>query len=47
LIDDKKLLFFITDDKDVHPNYDVAIWIETSYFAEFIKGFFEMVWKRK
>jgi len=37
LIDDTKLLFFITDDKNVHPNYDVAVWIETSFFAESIK----------
>jgi len=46
LIDDDKLLFFITDDKDVHPSYDVAVWIETSFFAESIKGFFEAAWKR-
>ena len=47
LVDDSKLLFFITNDKDVHPTYDVAIWIETSFFAESIKGFFEMAWKKK
>lgn len=47
LIDDSKLLFFITNDKDVHPTYDVAIWIETSFFAESIKGFFELMWKKK
>ena len=47
LIDDTRLLFFITDDKNVHPNYDVAVWIETSFFAESIKGFFEAAWKRK
>jgi sugar-specific transcriptional regulator TrmB len=47
LVDNDKLLFFITNDKDVHPTYDVAVWIETSFFAESIKGFFEMVWKRK
>ena len=47
LIDNDKLLFFITNDKDVHPTYDVAVWIETSYFAESIKGFFESAWKKK
>jgi len=47
LIDNDKLLFFITNDKDVHPTYDVAIWIETSYFAESIRGFFDMMWKKK
>jgi len=46
-IDDDKILFFITNDKDVHPTYDVAVWAETSFFAESIKGFFEMIWKRK
>jgi sugar-specific transcriptional regulator TrmB len=47
LVDDDKLLFFITNDKDVHPTYDVAVWIETSFFAESIKGFFELMWKKK
>ena len=47
LIDDTKLLFFITNDKQVHPTYDVAVWIETSFFAESIRGFFEVMWKRK
>lgn len=46
LIDDSKLLFFITNDKDVHASYDVAVWIETSFFAESIKGFFDMAWKK-
>jgi HTH-type transcriptional regulator, sugar sensing transcriptional regulator len=46
LVDDNKLLFFITNDKDVHPTYDVAVWIETSFFAESIKGFFEAMWKK-
>jgi HTH-type transcriptional regulator, sugar sensing transcriptional regulator len=47
LVDDDKLLFFITNDKDVHPTYDVAVWIETSFFAESMKSFFEAMWKRK
>lgn len=47
LVDNDKVLFFITNDKDVHPTYDVAVWIETSFFAESLKGFFEMVWKKK
>jgi sugar-specific transcriptional regulator TrmB len=47
LVDNDKVLFFITNDKDVHSSYDVAVWIETSFFAESLKGFFEMVWKKK
>ncbi len=47
LVDNDKVLFFITNDKDVHESYDVAVWIETSFFAESLKGFFEMVWKKK
>ncbi len=47
LVDDTKLLFFITNDKDVHPTYDAAIWVETSFFAESIKGFFDLMWKKK
>jgi len=47
LVDEDKVLFFITNDKDVHPSYDVAVWIETSFFAESLRGFFDMVWKKK
>jgi len=35
----------IMDDKEVHPNYDVGIWINTPYFASAVEELFELAWK--
>ena len=47
LIDDKHLIFMITDDKDIHPAYDVGVWVNTPYFTTALKEMFEQTWKRK
>jgi HTH-type transcriptional regulator, sugar sensing transcriptional regulator len=47
IIDDKHILFMLTDDKDVHPSYDVGVWVKTPYFAKAIKEMFEHMWKKK
>jgi len=47
LVDDKHLLFMLTDDKDVHPSYDVGVWVKTPYFANTLKEMFEHMWKKK
>ena len=47
LVDDKHLVFMITNDKDIHPAYDVGVWINTPYFAAALKEMFEQIWKRK
>jgi sugar-specific transcriptional regulator TrmB len=46
LVDDHQLLFMITDDKEVHPSYDVGVWVRTPYFATAMKSMFEMMWKK-
>ncbi len=45
VVDGKHLLFMIMDDKDVHPNYDVGVWINTEFFASSLEQLFEQVWK--
>ena len=45
IVDSKEIIFMIMDDKDVHPNYDVGIWINTPYFASAIEELFELAWK--
>ncbi|HIJ01093.1 TrmB family transcriptional regulator [Candidatus Woesearchaeota archaeon] len=47
IVDDAHILFMITDDKHVHPSYDVGVWIKTPYFAAALKEMFEQMWKRK
>ncbi len=45
IIDSEGLMFMLLDDKTVHPNYDVAVWLSTQYFAQTMEQMFEAAWK--
>ncbi len=45
IIDSNQLLFLVLDDDKVHPNYDVAIWLSTDFFAAAMEQLFEAAWK--
>ena len=45
IIDSEQLLFMVLDDDKVHPNYDVAIWLSTEFFASAMEQLFEAAWK--
>ena len=45
VIDGKELMFMIMHDEEVHPTYDVGIWVNTPYFAQSLEGMFNKVWK--
>lgn len=45
IIDGKELTFMILNDEDVHPSYDVGIWVNTPFFAGALEQFFEIAWK--
>ncbi len=45
IVDGEQLLFMILDDEKVHPNYDVAIWLSTDFFAASMEQLFEAAWK--
>ena len=45
IIDSEELMFMLLDDKTVHPNYDVAVWLSTDYFAKAMENMFELAWK--
>ena len=44
IVDSKELMFMLMDDKAVHPNYDVAVWLSTDYFAKALEQMFEAAW---
>jgi sugar-specific transcriptional regulator TrmB len=44
IIDSKELMFMLLDDKSVHPNYDVAVWLSTDFFAKAMEQMFEAAW---
>ncbi len=45
IVDGKELMFMVLDDKDVHPTYDVGIWVNTPFFASALENMFDSSWK--
>src|SRR3989338_8578941 len=41
IIDGKEVIFMVLDDKDVHPTYDIGIWVNTHFFASALEELFE------
>jgi len=45
IVDGKELVFMVMDDKDVHPTYDVGIWVNTPFYASAMESMFDLAWK--
>ncbi|MCF7871837.1 hypothetical protein K9L97_02275 [Candidatus Woesearchaeota archaeon] len=43
--DNKSVLFMLANDAEVHPTYDVGIWVNTPLFASALQQLFELAWK--
>lgn len=46
IVDGEEVMFMLLDDKTVHPNYDVAVWISTEFFARALEQMFELAWNQ-
>ena len=44
-VDGKDMVFMMLDDNDVHPSYDLGIWVKTPYFTSAMDNMFDQVWK--
>ena len=44
IIDNKDLVFMVLDDKEVHPTYDIGIWVNTPFFASALSNLFNLSW---
>ena len=44
VVDGKEVMFMVNDDADVHPTYDIGIWINTPFFANALAEMFELAW---
>ncbi|MBR9703073.1 hypothetical protein GOV10_03495, partial [Candidatus Woesearchaeota archaeon] len=44
LVDSKEIIFMVMDDMDVHPTYDIGIWINTPFFTAALEELFELAW---
>jgi sugar-specific transcriptional regulator TrmB len=45
LVDSKEIIFMVMNDADVHPTYDVGIWVNTPFFASAMETLFDLAWK--
>ena len=45
IVDGKEMVFMVMDDNEVHPTYDVGIWVNTPFFAGSLENLFEVAWK--
>ncbi|MBI1968427.1 TrmB family transcriptional regulator [Candidatus Woesearchaeota archaeon] len=43
-VDSKDLVFMVLDDGEVHPSYDLGIWVKTPYFATAMDTLFDQAW---
>ncbi|MBS3151283.1 TrmB family transcriptional regulator [Candidatus Woesearchaeota archaeon] len=46
IVDNKKIMFMLMNDKEVHQEYDAAVWVESPYFATALSNFFNVVWDK-
>jgi sugar-specific transcriptional regulator TrmB len=45
VVDGKEVVFMIMDDEEVHPTYDVGIWVNTPFFSAALDSLFNMAWE--
>ena len=45
VVDGKEVIFMVLDDSEVHPTYDVGIWVNTPFFASALDDMFDLAWK--
>ena len=46
-VDSKDLVFMMLNDKEVHPSYDLGVWVKTPYFATAMDQMFTHAWNMK
>jgi HTH-type transcriptional regulator, sugar sensing transcriptional regulator len=45
VVDGKEIIFMVIDDQEVHPTYDIGIWVNTPFFANAMEQLFDLAWK--
>ncbi|MGM5483670.1 MAG: TrmB family transcriptional regulator [Nanobdellota archaeon] len=45
VVDGKEVVFMVMDDSEVHPTYDIGIWVNTPFFASALESLFNIAWE--
>ncbi len=46
-VDGQDIVFMTLNDKEVHPSYDLGVWVKTPYFTTAMDTMFNHVWSMK
>ena len=46
IVDGTNLMFMLLDDENVHPSYDVGVWVNTELFSQALGSLFNLAWKQ-
>lgn len=46
LVDGKEILFMAMGDEQIHPTYDIGIWVNTPYFTSAFENIFSATWDK-
>ncbi|MBN1923383.1 MAG: TrmB family transcriptional regulator [Nanoarchaeota archaeon] len=46
IVDQEDVLFLLVNDEDVHPKYDVALWVKSEVFGRSLNNMFNHMWER-
>jgi HTH-type transcriptional regulator, sugar sensing transcriptional regulator len=44
IVDNSSVLFMMSDDADVHPSYDVGVWLNTPFLSKTLTQLFDLSW---
>lgn len=45
IVDGKEIIFMVLNDAEVHPTYDIGIWVNAPFFASALGDLFDIAWK--
>jgi len=45
IVDNKDIVFMVMNDEEVHPSYDIGVWVNTPFFAGALQNLFDLAWK--
>lgn len=44
IVDGAEVIFMVMNDDEVHPTYDIGIWVNTPFFSSALEQLFELAW---
>ena len=44
VVDGDEVVFMLMNDEDVHPSYDLGVWLNTPFFCQALESLFEVAW---